>query len=117
MPELLRSKKVRARKPHSCATCWGRAIEPGDEYQRDTYVFDGRIYDWVQCVLCAQISRTVFAWAIDAYDGIGQSEYTEWAQDHVDSPEHGPTARLYLNRLHAALTEMTHPTDPGVSDV
>lgn len=115
MPELLRSKRVKARKSHSCATCWGRAIEPGDEYQRDTYAFDGTVYDWVQCAPCAAMSPLIFAWAIDSDEGIGQGEYAEWAEDHLNDPDHGVTARLYMNRLHGALVNLTHQAARGTA--
>lgn len=64
MPELLRSKKVTARKAHSCATCYAAAIQPGQSYQRDTYVYDGHVYDWVMCEACHSIASRVFAWPI-----------------------------------------------------
>lgn len=95
MPELLRSKKVTARKAHSCATCYAAAIQPGQSYQRDTYVYDGHVYDWVMCEACHSIASRVFAW-VDYYDeGIGADDYEEWAREYETTD---PDAIAYIIR-------------------
>lgn len=95
MPNLLKSKKVTARKVHSCATCGGGAIQPGQTYQRDTYVYDGRVYDWVMCEECEALASRVFAWVSYAEDGIGSEDYEEWAREHESSD---PDALAYIVR-------------------
>ncbi|WP_147107173.1 hypothetical protein [Nesterenkonia populi] len=85
MPDLLHSQTVTARKPHRCSTCQTTAVQPGETYTRDTLIYDGAIYDWVQCQLCAGLFSRVW----DAYgspyrdEGIGPDDYAEWASETV----------------------------------
>ncbi|MCW2287019.1 hypothetical protein EDF60_1670 [Leucobacter luti] len=81
MPELVSEKIVRARKAHQCRTCNQMAVMPGQEYTRSTYVFDGRIYDWVMCADCRACASFVFSWCSYDGDGIGEDQYDEWAYD------------------------------------
>lgn len=104
MPELLREKTVTARKAHRCATCNATAIQPGQTYHRATYVYDGRVYDWVQCVECDKLVGIVYDWS-GADEGVGLDEYVEWAEDHRDDETHGDAARAYLARLRPATTQ------------
>lgn len=99
MPELLKSKRVKARKSHQCETCNATAIEPGQEYQRGTYAYDGHVYDWVQCVACSAIGGLVYEWAGDPEEGVGRDDYIEWAREaqHEDTLT-GERARWYLSR-------------------
>lgn len=94
MPELLRSRTLTARKPHSCDTCGAIAVQPGQVYQRDTYAYDGRVYDWVVCAACAEITSRVLGWAFTE-DGIGAEHYLEWAEEHETSDA---DAAAYLRR-------------------
>ncbi|KAA9104994.1 hypothetical protein [Microbacterium rhizomatis] len=99
MPDLLKTKDVKARKPHSCETCNMTAIQPGETYSRDTYVYDGRIYDWVQCAACSALCGIVFAWAAYPDEGVGRDDYTEWAREvAADDTLEGERARWYLAR-------------------
>lgn len=45
--------KVVARKNHTCQSGYG-TISKGDKYERTTITFDGRIYDWKQCLKCKE---------------------------------------------------------------
>lgn len=82
MPTLLAEKTVKARKRHLCQTCNATAIQPGETYSRQAYVYDGRVYDWVQCVACRALGDLVFRWMEDWYDeGISRDEYVEWARE------------------------------------
>lgn len=103
MPLLLREKTVVARKGHLCDTCETTAISVGETYSRQTYVHDGRVYDWVQCESCRAIAGLVFTWMEDWYDeGISRDDYVEWAREHRDHPLHGDAARAYLSRASGA---------------
>jgi hypothetical protein len=105
MPDLLKSKTVTARKPHGCQTCDATAIQPGEQYQRDTYIYDGRVYDWVQCHGCAAISGLVWEWSTHPEEGIGRGDYEEWARDLKDADTlEGERARWYLARIGVSLT-------------
>lgn len=62
-------------------------------------MYDGRIYDWVQCQSCRAISTLVFVWMEVRYDeGITRDDYEEWAREHRDHPFHGEAALAYLAR-------------------
>lgn len=86
MPTLLRSKQVKARKAHPCRTCAGYAAQPGDIYTRETYVFDGHVYDWMQCELCISMIRDIVDWAMYTEDGINLDHYADWVDEHPDDP-------------------------------
>ncbi|HEU5223454.1 MAG TPA: hypothetical protein VFU07_07210 [Candidatus Lumbricidophila sp.] len=96
--ELLRSKMVKARKAHRCRTCASVAVAVGDTYSRDTYVYDGRVYDWVQCRECVALSGAVFNWCSYVDEGIGAEQYEEWATEHAD---HDERAQAFLARWGA----------------
>jgi hypothetical protein len=100
MPELLRERTVTARKSHSCRTCGAKAIQAGETYVRATYVYDSRVYDWVQCVECARLQHAVYDWAGRPEDGIGAGDYQEFAEEQLSTPgsEHLEASRAYLRR-------------------
>lgn len=89
-----------ARKVHACATCSAQAVQPGQRYSRSTLIFDGRIYDWVQCAECSAMSSWVFEWLYDTESGAGRDEYAEWAHEHAEygTPEQQAAARSFLER-------------------
>jgi hypothetical protein len=99
MPDLLKSKTVKARKAHPCSYCGAAAVQPGGTYLRETLIYDGRIYDWVTCDPCGELFAIVWKWA-DPYgdEGINGEAFEEWASDHKDDPEHGEAARAFLKR-------------------
>ena len=105
MPDLLKSKTVTARKPHGCQTCNATAIQPGEQYRRDTYIYDGRVYDWVQCAACSTLASMVFEWSGDPDEGIGRDEYIEWAREacHEETLA-GERARWLLSRVGVIVT-------------
>lgn len=49
--DTLAQKDVVARKDRQCQSGLGE-IKKGDTYERTTITFDGRIYDWKQCMKC-----------------------------------------------------------------
>lgn len=126
MPQLISEKKVHARKTHQCMTCNQPAIQPGEEYTRSTYVFDGRIYDWVMCKDCLACESYVFNWCSYIDDGIGAEQYEEWASDTGWSADCDPATQTdeqkaalsYLVRRnktivdHAWIGVAGHPDDP-----
>ncbi len=125
MPMLLKSQTVKARKVHACCTCHTPAVRPGEEYRRDTYVFDGRVYDWVMCTACIAIEGFVFAWCDYVDDGIGAEQYDEWARDTGWGADNEPEAQTdeqkgalaYLARrgmivAHSWVGVAGHPDDP-----
>ena len=100
MPDLIKTRDVTARKAHGCQTCNDTAIQPGERYTRDTYVYDGRMYDWVQCAACSALGGIVFKWAGHPDEGVGRDDYTEWAREVIDvGSADSARAREYLSRI------------------
>lgn len=83
----LRSSRPVARKAHYCDLC-GTKILPGQSYDRQTNVFDGRVYDWKMCLECVLVLSAVFDWLGDfAYDqGVGTDEADEWSSECPGDP-------------------------------
>lgn len=89
---------VTARKPHRCMTCGAVAVQPGEEYVRDVYKYDGVVYVWIGCAPCLSITSDVVDWCNYIDEGVGQEDFEEWARDHADDETHGEAARAYLAR-------------------
>lgn len=105
MPELLNEHRPKARKAHQCSVCTG-PIHPGETYERATYVYDGRVYDWLTCAACERdhIVNLVWEWTGGYYDeGVGPEDAHEWANDQAmhGSPEDQRAAKNYLQRWSA----------------
>lgn len=81
MTALVKAKTVTARKVHACRCCGAAAIQPGETYTRETYVYDGQIYDWVMCAPCRVIAGDVYDWAGSPDEGVGNDQYVEWAEE------------------------------------
>lgn len=111
MPELLKRLTPVARKPHLCSCCHAMAVHPGERYERSTYLFDGRVYDWVSCTPCKALAPFVFEWAVDSDEGIGRDTYFEWATEMTNDVVHGEAARAWLFR--AAHTPINNNTKPA----
>lgn len=60
---VLKNTTPTARKEHKCDFCSG-VISIGEKYDRQTNVYDGRVYDWVCHRECSSI-----AYKLDMYDG------------------------------------------------
>ena len=54
MPITLKDSHPIARKEHICELC-GCKINKGQKYYRQTNVYDGRVYDWIEHEECCQI--------------------------------------------------------------
>ena len=111
MPTLIREKTVKARKPHACMLCNVVCIKPGQTYLRQTYAYDGQIYDWVMCTDCTAISDFVWEWAYYTDEGIGSDTYQEWALDTLawsDNDEEREAAQAFIDRY---LGEGSHDSD------
>lgn len=98
MPTFLHAARPMARKVHRCSCCTGE-IPTGTAYCRETYVYDGHVYDWKTCGGCEPLTDVVWSWVSRyADEGIDQDDYIEWAQDHRADPVHGASARALLAR-------------------
>ncbi|MET0888329.1 MAG: hypothetical protein ABWX92_17970 [Mycetocola sp.] len=104
MPEFIGERTVKsARKTHACRTCFAPAALPGEAYKRQTYAYDGRVYDWVSCSACDEICGEVHSYVMND-EGVTADDYYEWANELRDDPKHGADARAYLARRSAAIS-------------
>lgn len=102
MPELIGERTIRsARKMHRCRTCFAPAALAGETYKRQTYVYDGRVYDWVSCQPCDEICGEVHSWSMSE-EGVTAFDYYEWADEYRNDPCLGSAARAYLARRSKA---------------
>ena len=54
-PSFFQERHVRARKVHRCCEC-GRAIQPGERYQKVIGVWDGRFDQFCRCSHCEAVA-------------------------------------------------------------
>lgn len=71
-----------ARKEHRCGLCGGK-ISIGEKYDRQTNIFDGRIYDFVSHCECSQLASE-----LDMYDycdeGLTEDRFIENLNEYVN---------------------------------
>lgn len=104
MPDRLSVKNQRARKSHTCNNCL-TAIQPGSEYLRETYINDGRIYDWLSCTECQKIADFVWEFSNQDDGGMSDQDFEEWALDAKFNPELREAALAYLQRRNESIGE------------
>lgn len=63
MTELIREKKVKCKKEHSCWGCL-KKINIGDVVTVQTSVFDGSIYNLYTCDICDEVLSIMDSWNI-----------------------------------------------------
>lgn len=102
MTTLLRSRTTTARKVHLCTTCQQPAVQPGEQYERTTYIYDGHFYSALDCTGCRAISGVVYEWCGMPDEGIGMDSYTEWAHEHRADETWGEEARAFIRRLYTS---------------
>lgn len=68
---------VTARSTHKCAEC-ARRIDPGEQYHRETFVFDGRFTLHKTCAHCMVVRQ----WLQDECGGWCYGSVEEDAADH-----------------------------------
>lgn len=105
MPDLIKARTPRARKPQWCNACQAYTIAVGHTYRRNTYTYDGRVYDWPVCQPCGLIVDLVYEWSHQLDAGITGEDFQAWAEEHRDHPTHGEAALAYLVRAGDATEE------------
>lgn len=78
-----------ARKQYRCGLC-NITIKPGDLYDFQTNVYDGRVYMWRCCLACDRdgVLGYVHDWDGGWSDeGIDYEKAAEWAQQTVEWPK------------------------------
>ena len=79
-----------ARKSYFCGMC-ARRINPGERHHVQTNLYDGRVYDWRECLPCDRdgIMNYVNDWSGGWHDeGVDYEQAVEWAQEAVGWPRH-----------------------------
>ena len=78
-----------ARKEHICELC-GCKINKGQKYYRQTNVFDGRIYDWIEHEECGQIASKLNMYDECDYDeeGLSSEDFEEILDKYIDWKHH-----------------------------
>ena len=102
IPQLLREARPTARKAHCCSLCTG-PISSGETYSRQTLVYDGQVYDWLECSACEadEIITLVAEWTRE--DGIDPEIAHEWATEtarYPRCPADSLAAKRYLDRAN-----------------
>ena len=73
--ELLRRSKPVARKDHKCDFCYD-VIHKGEQYQFQTNVFDGAIYNWKSHLRCEEIAAQLKMYD-DCDEGLTGEDFRE----------------------------------------
>lgn len=102
MARLIKAKSLKARKFHYCRNCGTEIAAPGEFYRRETYVYDGSVYNWTTCDECEKIIHDVHMWCGWPEEGIGREEFYEWAIDQENDDMYGEYAKSYLARVKNA---------------
>lgn len=87
-----------ARKAHICQYCQC-AINVGEKYNRDTLVYDGRIYDWVSHQECTALASKLDMF--DEYDdcGLASDGFNECVREAIsENLDESEEAALYREK-------------------
>ena len=77
-----------ARKEHICELC-GCKINKGQKYYRQTNVFDGRIYDWIEHEECGQtVSELDMFSECDSDEDLSTDLYKEIIDNYIYREHH-----------------------------
>ena len=81
MRELRNANPV-AKKEHVCNWC-GSKIVKGEKYNRQTILFDGRIYDWVSHLDCLELTGLLNMFDYDDGNGINDETFRECVDEYI----------------------------------
>lgn len=90
----IRAERPIARKEHRCMFCNG-TIQKGEKYERQTNIFDGRIYDWICHIVCSDLA--------------GKLNMMEWTDEGIDED-------LFFHCVHDYVDENHYNRDTGEYD-
>jgi hypothetical protein len=82
-PEICETRWPKSRKDRHCGEC-NRIIQRGETYQRCSGKFDGRFYDEVTCIGCAEV-RDAFTCDVPPPFGQLWSEIKEFIFPHLNT--------------------------------
>lgn len=101
--KVLRNETLVARKEHRCDFC-GEVISVGEKYNRQTNVYDGRVYDWVSHSECSKL-----AYELDMFDDCDELEIMQEKSDCIDWEQ-----RRYEIAKTAMIGNLAAPVVDGV---
>lgn len=70
-----------ARKEHKCEFCGG-IIAIGEKYEKQTFIHDGYIYDWICHCKCSELASELNMYD-DCDDGLDSDGFIESLRDYV----------------------------------
>ena len=83
MITTLKDSHMIARKEHICNLCGGK-INKGQKYYRQTNVYDGRIYDWIEHEECREIASKLDIFGeCDSDEGLSTDCFKEILDDYI----------------------------------
>lgn len=72
-----------ARKEHICELCGGK-INKGQKYYRQTNIYDGRVYDWIEHEECGQVASELDMYdECDIDDGLSSNDFGAVLDDYI----------------------------------
>lgn len=78
----LKETRPVANKEHTCNWCGGKIVK-GEKYNRQTNLFDGRIYDWVSHLDCLELTGLLNMFDYDYGDGINEDIFKECVEEYI----------------------------------
>lgn len=83
MPTHLKRKSPVAKKTRICNFC-GCKIEAGTAYWRDTFVYDGTVYDWITHKECMTASHKLCMYDDCDDNGLGPEDFSEYIDSYIE---------------------------------
>lgn len=82
MPTTLRYGQPIARKEHTCMWCGGK-IAVGEQYDRQTLVYDGELYEWKNHRECAKLASRLNMFAEYGDEGLDEEYFKECIDNYI----------------------------------
>ena len=79
MYQNLTHKDVVARKEHRCDWC-GETIKKGEKYHYETFVFEGKVYDWHSHLSCSRVVSAIWDY-VDPDYGMSEDDFQQGCAD------------------------------------
>lgn len=82
MPTTLRYGHPIARKEHTCMWCGGK-ISVGEQYDRQTLIYDGYLYEWKNHRECAELADCLDMFAECGDEGLDEEYFKECIDNYI----------------------------------
>ena len=79
MYDHLKTEVRKAGKSHRCNWC-GKAIEKGERYEYQKFVYDGEMCDWKAHLACSRIASAIWDY-VDPDEGMRSDEFMDGCQE------------------------------------